>query len=69
MGEHCCEMMRWHAESICALHVDRFDCADAVIHRRSDGLYGIIIHDGGSSTIIINFCPWCGAKLPEAAHG
>jgi hypothetical protein len=29
--------------------------------------YGIIVHDGGSSSsITIAFCPWCGAQLPES---
>jgi Domain of unknown function (DUF6980) len=28
--------------------------------------YGIIIHDGGSSHIVINYCPWCGARLPDS---
>jgi hypothetical protein len=28
--------------------------------------YGIFIHDGGSSLTLINFCPWCGSKLPES---
>lgn len=28
--------------------------------------YGIIIHDGGESSIQINYCPWCGAKLPNS---
>jgi hypothetical protein len=27
------------------------------------GLYGLIVHDGGSSTIQIYFCPWCGERL------
>ena len=26
--------------------------------------YGISVLDGGSSTIQILFCPWCGQKLP-----
>jgi hypothetical protein len=26
--------------------------------------YGIPIHDGGSSFIRINYCPWCGTRLP-----
>lgn len=56
--------MRHHAESTCDQHPDRFDCADCLIHRRSDGLYGIIIHDGGSATCILKFCPWCGISLP-----
>jgi len=28
--------------------------------------YGISVLDGGSSTIKIRFCPWCGQKLPES---
>jgi hypothetical protein len=28
--------------------------------------YGIPVLDGGSSTIKIMFCPWCGQKLPES---
>jgi hypothetical protein len=26
--------------------------------------YGIKVLDGGSSYILISFCPWCGRKLP-----
>ncbi|WP_390629399.1 DUF6980 family protein [Bacillus litorisediminis] len=25
--------------------------------------YSLIIHDGGSSSIGISFCPWCGTNL------
>ncbi|WP_438824020.1 DUF6980 family protein [Bacillus sp. JJ1773] len=25
--------------------------------------YGLIIHDGGTSSIGISFCPWCGSKI------
>lgn len=28
--------------------------------------YGIVIHDGGNSSIIINYCPWCGKELPKS---
>ena len=27
--------------------------------------YGISILDGGSSHLVIHFCPWCDQKLPE----
>lgn len=27
--------------------------------------YGIKILDGGNSTQLIRYCPWCGTKLPE----
>lgn len=28
--------------------------------------YGIAIDNGGSSIQMINFCPWCGHKLPKS---
>jgi hypothetical protein len=28
--------------------------------------YGLQVLDGGSSHIEIDFCPWCGKKLPES---
>ena len=28
--------------------------------------YGILYLDGGSSFQIINYCPWCGNRLPES---
>jgi hypothetical protein len=31
--------------------------------------YGIPVLDGGSSTIKIEFCPWCGQKLPDSLRG
>jgi hypothetical protein len=36
---------------------------DVVINKWKDGTYGIPIHDGGSSVVKINYCPWCGSKL------
>ncbi|WP_435832452.1 DUF6980 family protein [Nonomuraea rubra] len=26
--------------------------------------FGLPIHDGGSSSIAIRYCQWCGARLP-----
>lgn len=64
--KHCCTAMARWADSQCERHPDRFDCPDALIHRApSSGKYGLIIHDGGSSTIAIEHCPWCGRKLSE----
>lgn len=50
----------------CDIHDDIFDCPDALIFydKRFDE-YGIIIHDGGKAYIKIEYCPWCGKKLPE----
>lgn len=56
-------------ESTCEQHPDRWDCADALIgHWPESGEYGLIIHDGGSSMVIINFCPWCGTDLARFAN-
>ena len=55
-------MMEYNVYSTCALHPDRFDCPDALIHKSLDD-YGIIIHDGGRSVVEIAFCPWCAKKL------
>ena len=66
MKAHCCEMMRSNVEYTCDMHADRSDCGDCIIdHWPSSNRYGIMIHDGGSSMIIIGYCPWCGTKLPD----
>jgi uncharacterized protein DUF6980 len=28
--------------------------------------YGLQIQDGGSSSLVLHYCPWCAAKLPES---
>lgn len=28
--------------------------------------YGIPVNDGGSSKVRIQYCPWCGSRLPES---
>ena len=64
--KHCCERMTKEIEhlSICD---DPFNCSDAIIYYdlKIDE-YGLIVHDGGGSYICIDFCPFCGAKLPES---
>lgn len=61
---YCCETMKCHLEYKCDIHTDPFECPDKIIVKSKDKDYGIIIHDGGSSFITIEFCPWCGKKLP-----
>jgi hypothetical protein len=54
-------------QHVCEQHADPFECPDALIdHSAQTGEYGIIVHDGGSSCVVIKYCPWCGAKLPLA---
>lgn len=65
MPDHCCEDMRREVERTCESHPVRFECPDCLVHF-SERLreYGLIVHDGGTSSIVILFCPWCGALLP-----
>lgn len=65
---HCCEDMKRNVEARYKMHPDPFDCPDNLIHCGCSRLrrryeYGIIIHDGGGSFVLINYCPWCGADL------
>jgi hypothetical protein len=61
--KYCCDEMKSRAEHKCELHDSPFDCADNLIYHSSDNEFGLIIHDGGCSYIIINYCPFCGKKL------
>ena len=63
IADFCCERMQEALTSTCPKHPDRHDCVDALLEER-DGHYGILIHDGGSSMQTIDFCPFCGTKLP-----
>jgi hypothetical protein len=62
----CSEDLGSHATSECDSHA-RFACPDVVMHRyvNRDGpeWFGIPVHDGGTSAISVNHCPWCGAAL------
>jgi hypothetical protein len=59
--------MRRNVEYQCEIHDNIFDCPDNLIcYNASKDEYGIIVHDGSSSYIIIYHCPWCGKKLPES---
>ena len=59
---YCCPDLAYHITNRCVKHDNAFDCPDSVIVPTSQG-YGLPIHDGGSSFIEINYCPWCGANL------
>lgn len=44
-----------------------FDNVDKpIVYVKKFDEYGIKIMDGGSSSIKIEFCPWCGERLPES---
>ncbi|WP_390883606.1 DUF6980 family protein [Heyndrickxia oleronia] len=56
--------MTYHANFECKIHENHFECPDKIIiFDRKNNDYGLIIHDGVTSSISISFCPWCGSKL------
>lgn len=62
----CCEPMADQLTWSCEVHAHRYDCPDALISFTDDlgkDNYGLIVHDGGSASIEIRYCPWCGARL------
>jgi hypothetical protein len=65
--EFCCDDLRERVGQKCDRHDDPYDCADVVVVWSDDGYFGLPIHDGGSSHIVIAFCPWCGSRLPAPA--
>jgi hypothetical protein len=67
---HCCDLMRTQVQHVCRSCADLAKtCPDqlvaynAVFHE-----YGLLIHDGeqSQSKVRIDFCPWCGAVLPDS---
>lgn len=66
-AKHCCLKMRKAVNFSCDIHKNIYDCPDAlIIYSPKFDEYGIIIHDGGTSNILIKFCPFCGKKLPNS---
>lgn len=61
--------MRRQVERVCDAHPGRWDCPDCLVaYSPNRGGYGLMIHDGGTASVRIRFCPWCGAKLPDSAR-
>ena len=66
---HCCEKMEYYLNMKCDIHKNPFDCPDNVIdYDEVNDEYGLIIHDGTQSVYQINYCPWCGKKLPKSKY-
>ena len=53
---HCCDAMTLY------LHEDSLPLAYVPKFRE----YGLRVLDGGTSYIVLTFCPWCGARLPSS---
>jgi len=56
--KHCCKEM-----------TDNLQDEDEILYFFKEfNEYLIPVHDGGSSGIVIRYCPWCGQRLPESAR-
>jgi hypothetical protein len=59
--------MHSQIDSSCAQHASPFECPDTLVsYSPKFNEYGLIVHDGGTSSVAISFCPWCGSKLPQS---
>ena len=56
--KHCCEKMAYYVG-----HED-----EIMYFFEKFNEYLIPVHDGGSSGILIRFCPWCGKRLPDSTR-
>jgi hypothetical protein len=51
----------------CSAHPNSRDCPDVlVVYDPRFDEFGLPIRDGGDSVMIIQFCPWCGTRLPDS---
>lgn len=65
--DHCCQVMNFYVNLQDQHFPDPFDNSDNLIfYSAKFDEYGLIIHDGSSSYVLIQHCPWCGKKLPES---
>lgn len=65
--QHCCASMVDALRFDCKDHEDPFACADSlIVYNEVMNEYGLIIHDGTASYVLIDRCPWCGTRLPQS---
>ncbi|MDZ7734585.1 MAG: hypothetical protein U5R31_17210 [Acidimicrobiia bacterium] len=51
----------------CTRHKSAYECADQLVtFIPKFREYGLIVHDGGESFVLIQHCPWCGSALPPS---
>jgi len=63
----CCAAMSAALAFTCAQHADPFDCADSlIVYNETFDEFGLVVHDGGASYVLIACGPWCGVRLPES---
>lgn len=62
---YCCDHMKNFTRKDNGYNAEIYQDPDVlIVYIPKFDEYGIIIHDGGESSKGIEFCPWCGDKLP-----
>jgi len=60
---HIANQITWRCET----HADPRDCPDVlIIHNERFDEYELLGRYGDHSVTTIQYCPWCGVKLPES---
>ncbi|MDX5435811.1 MAG: hypothetical protein LPK03_01370 [Pontibacter sp.] len=63
---YCCMMMADKVfESLDEDGEIKYDDPEVIINKWDEGFYGIPVHDGSATMVVINYCPWCGSKLSK----
>ncbi len=62
-----CKCILTRIEHTCQQHESPWDC-DTLLIQTSCGDIGIPIRDGGSSYVVIKFCPWCGQSCENKSE-
>ncbi len=65
-SNHCCLLMAYHLSTPNTMPEGEDDSDIIVKYNEIFDEYGIPIYDGGASVVQIDYCPWCGHKLPES---
>ena len=65
--KYCCDTMTRQLNQACDQH-EPWQCADSLVaFWPKTKTYGFRVHDGGTSIVVINVCPWCGADVRSKA--
>lgn len=63
---YCCIDMAYHLiEDKKGKSSRKINYDSVIVQTSSKKIFGLPIHDGGTSFIKIKYCPWCGSKLKK----
>lgn len=59
-------MVRLEQMHCCSEMTDRLNDETGILYIPKFREYGIRVLDGGSSFVLLRFCPWCGVEIPTS---